>query len=270
MQQGTESKRLFFGFEINALWPQDLPKGRILEESCRHMTLAFLGQTDYAKLTEILPALPVPPFKVGQVGHFDRCLFLPENHPRVVAWHLKLLNPKHLFESYYKEICQWLKDRHFHVDERDHFLPHATLCRAPFQIRDWKSQFHKLPFMTKDLHLYESLGQLQYKSCWSYSIKPPFEEIEHTADIAFRIHGDNLQDLLRNAFMALAFKHPQLLAYSVMLKDIEELDDIIIHLNDIIGKADMDIGCPYKAVSYHGKVHQEQDQTLTWEMIVDV
>jgi RNA 2',3'-cyclic 3'-phosphodiesterase len=43
-------KRLFFAFEVDAPWPEALPSGRILEPSCRHMTLAFLGNIPFAPL----------------------------------------------------------------------------------------------------------------------------------------------------------------------------------------------------------------------------
>jgi 2'-5' RNA ligase len=265
-----EIKRLFFGFEVLSPWPTEFPEGRILDASCRHMTIAFLGQTHYEKLLELLTSFPRPPFKVGQVGHFDRSLFLPERHPRVVAWHMKFLNPKNEFESYYKKIVQWIKECNFRVDERDHFLPHLTIGRAPFEIKSWKNFFAKLPFMTSNLHLYESLGNLEYHSCWEYPLRLPFEELDHIADIAFRIRGDSLQDLFRNAFTALAFKFPPLLTYSGMVKEINEFDDIVAYLNDIVGQADGEKGCPFKAVSYHGNLNKEDDQTLVWEMIVDV
>lgn len=268
MEENT--KRLFFGFEVNAPWPAEFPEGRILDESCRHMTIAFLGKTSYEKLMELLASFPLPAFKVGQVGHFDRSLFLPERHPRVAAWHMKFLNQKIKLENYYKEIVQWLKDHHFRVDEHNHFLPHLTLGRAPFEIKSWKNFFVKLPFMTKNLHLYESLGHLEYRSCWQHMMRAPFEEVEHTADIAFRIRGDCIQDLFCNAFTALAFRFPPLLSYSAMVKELTEFDDIVLFLNEIVGQADMEKGCPFKAVSYHGSLNRENDQTLVWDMIVDV
>ncbi len=40
-----EEKRLFFGAEVSAPWPKELPQGRVLEEKARHLTLAFLGET---------------------------------------------------------------------------------------------------------------------------------------------------------------------------------------------------------------------------------
>lgn len=265
-----EIKRLFFGFEVSAPWPSEFPDGRILAENCRHMTIAFLGQTSYEKLVELLSAFPLPPFQIGQVGHFDRTLFLPERHPRVVAWHMKFLNHNLELENYSKQIMLWLKKHNFPAEERNHFLPHLTIGRAPFEIKTWKNFFVKIPFMTLNLHLYESLGRLEYRSCWQHNIRAPFEEIDHTADIAFRIRGDSIQDLYRNAFTALVFKFPALLAYSPMIKDISEFDEIIVQLNEIIAQADMEKGCPFKAVSYHGNLQKENDKTLAWDMIVDV
>ena len=69
-----DQKKLFFGFEVCAPWPEELPQGRVLEKENRHMTFAFLGQTDYPRLMDKLPSLPYPPFKVGLSGQFDQCL----------------------------------------------------------------------------------------------------------------------------------------------------------------------------------------------------
>ena len=39
----NESKRLFFGFEVDAPWPS-LPEGRMIKEKDRHVTVAFLDR----------------------------------------------------------------------------------------------------------------------------------------------------------------------------------------------------------------------------------
>src|SRR5437868_6914258 len=85
-------KRVFFGCEVTAPWPTQLPPGRVLDPTHRHMTLAFLGETRYDRLQEILPGFPTPPFSVGLAGEFNRCLFLPERHPHVVSWHMRYLD----------------------------------------------------------------------------------------------------------------------------------------------------------------------------------
>lgn len=266
-----QTKRLFFGLEVLSPWPDQFPPGgRVLDPSCRHLTLAFLGQTDYGKMQQALTNFPVPPFKVGLAGRFDECLFLPKRHPSVVAWHVDWLNKKERIERYQKELIQWLKSHQFAVDEKDHFLPHVTLCRHPENRQAWHETFVSLPLITKDLHLYESLGHSQYRSCWHYSIKPPFQEIEHTADIAFRIYGETLIEIYQHAYMALAFTFPPILAYSLDYEELNDLDDLIIRLNAIVSKADETIGCPFKAVSFHGEIIKDEDETLKWEMIVDV
>ena len=42
--------RLFFGMEIVSPWLEQLPNGRIIETEYRHLTLAFLGETNMPEL----------------------------------------------------------------------------------------------------------------------------------------------------------------------------------------------------------------------------
>lgn len=266
----NETKRLFLGLEVSAPWPEKFPDGRLLETADRHMTLAFLGDTDYQKMSALLPSLPAFPFRVGIPAHFDRCLFLPERHPHVVAWHVNFWDGSAAIEQYQKQLQEWLRTHEFHVNTRDQFLPHVTLCRSPFRIGEWKQNFTQLPLIIKNMHLYQSLGRSKYQSCWKFPLIPPFEEIEHTADIAFRICGANILQLYRNAFAALAFKFPTLLQFFSNPAAIESVDDVVMKLNEAICQADAKDGCPFKAVSFHGEIKQAEDQTLKWEMIVDV
>jgi RNA 2',3'-cyclic 3'-phosphodiesterase len=37
----------------------------------------------------------------------------------------------------------------------------------------------------------------------------------------------------------------------------------------MVTASDVEVGCPFKAVSYHGEIH-ESNGLLQWEMIVDV
>ena len=55
--------------------------------------------------------------------------------------------------------------------------------------QEWLDHFTPLPFFVKAIHLYQSLGNLQYQSLWESPLLSPFEELEHTADIAFLIRG---------------------------------------------------------------------------------
>ena len=263
-------KRVFFAVEVRAPWPEHFPRGRLLETEDRHATLAFLGEISYKQLIhQLTTEFPAPPFKVGLVGTFSKCLFLPPRHPHVVAWDVQWLDDSKILNSYRQTFLNWLKQLNYHPKEHPgQWLCHVTLCRKPFDANDWKKSFKPLPMSIHGFHLYESLGQSKYKPLWSYPLIPPFQEIEHTADIAYLIHGENLHQLHHHAQAALAFRYPLLVNY-MRSCPLGKLEDIIIDLNDVIAKADAEIGCPFKAISFHGNI-EIRDSILQWEMIVDV
>jgi RNA 2',3'-cyclic 3'-phosphodiesterase len=266
-----EIKRLFFGWEIIAPWPSSLPNGKLLAEVHRHLTLAFLGEVPFQKIAALLPSFPSPSSRVGLSGYFDKCLFLPKSrHPNVVAWHAICLEDESLLLSFQHELVQWLSNNDIHLRRKESFLPHVTISRRPFLTREWKEAFTPLPFYTHTLHLYESLGHSRYQSCWQLTLKPPLEEMEHTADIAFLIRGNNWTSLCHHALTALAFHFPPLFLYAPPYPSFNHLDEVIFYLNDVVAKADAKQGCPFKAVSFHGKVVKEESNTLRWEMFVDV
>lgn len=250
--------RLFLGFEVEAPWPKDFGKGRLTEEKNRHLTFLFLGQREPEKVIEAL--LQPPPFFA--LGLFDKCLFLPARSPHVVAWHAEFLEGKETLLRYRKDLIS-----QFQEEERE-FLPHVTLARDPREIGHWKKSFQQLPFFCKALHLYESLGNSRYQILWSAPLLFPFKEISHTADVAFQIYGHSLQDLHLHAEMALSFLYPELLSFFSEITP-RSLDELIISLNEMVTKADSAVGCPFKAVSFHGDLKEEK-KLLSWEMIVDV
>lgn len=265
-----ENKRLFFGFETSAPWPSELPEGRLLDESIRHLTIVFLGQTNYTKLQKALPTIPEPPFKIGPVGKFVKCLFLPKRHPSVVAWEVEWFEHYIDFASYQKKLLEWLTHFGISFDVKESFLPHVTICRKPANKKNWADSFSILPMMIKSLNLYESLGFSKYQALWSYPILPAFDELSHTADIAFRIHGESLAQIFLNAYVSLAFKYQPVLNYPIDFNKVSNLDEIIIELNDLITKIDGEIGCPFKAISFHGELVTDKNGIMNWEMIVDV
>lgn len=260
-------RRLFFGCEVSAPWSDEYPKGRIIPPSSRHLTLAFLGNVDAGLLEEKIQEMPLPDVAIGPTGYFDECLLLPPGNPRVVAWHVRWYNEQNL-GAYQKKITQWLIQSGYGVDQRD-FLPHVSIARSPQHSDDWIKEFMPLPLMIKALHLYESIGNLIYTPVWSFPFRLPFVEVDHTADIAYLILGNNIQELHLNAMVALAFQFPEFLPYikDVPLKD--SLDDIVIALNQLITIIDCERGSPLKAVSFHGNI-QRENGLLKWEMIVDV
>lgn len=261
-----DNKRLFFGLEVAAPWPDSWPRGRLLGEGGRHMTLAFLGNVPWGPLESTLSHSPIPEFSLGPTGYFDDCLFLPSRRPNVVAWHAAWFDAAPLLD-YQSALSDWLRLQGYSLDDRP-FLPHVTLARWPFDRRAWEQLPFKRPVVGRAIHLYESLGNLQYEPRWTHSLLPPFEEISHTADIAFIVRGTSLKQVLHSAQTALAFEHPQLLDYWVD-EDPQSHDDIIALLNRLIARADAEVGVPFKAVSYHGELEQKSGH-LQWEMIVDV
>lgn len=264
-------KRLFFGVEVHAPWPTSLPHGRLLDEAHRHLTLAFLGETSYPDLIKLLKSFPRPTFQVGAVGQFDACLLLPPRHPHVVAWHARWLDAHPGLIPFQQAMVEWLVQHHYTVDtHHKEWMPHVTLCHQPFDVDAWKDSFASLPFYTGSIHLYESKGNLTYVPLWSLAIQLPFIEIEHTADMAFNIYGEGIQQLYHHAFTALAFKYPAFLDFFNPAAQPNTLDDLIIVLNELIGQTDQAVGCPLKAVSFHGEIAPFNDALLQWEMIVDV
>lgn len=265
----ADTKRLFFGMEVKAPWPDNLPYGRLLDETHRHMTLAFLGNVYYPKVQKALPTFPKPTFKVGFAAKFDQCLFLPPKHPHVVAWHVEWMQNSIEILKFQESVIKWLQEKDFATAITPNFLPHVTLARSPFNKKLWRKKFVPLPLIIQDIHLYESLGNLKYKPIWSYSLLAPFEEIEHTADIAYIIRGYSLDHLYYHAALALCFNFIPSLPYLQIKTGFVHLEDVIIELNYLVAHLDQEIGCPFKAVSFHNHL-EKKDNFFSWEMIIDV
>jgi 2'-5' RNA ligase len=259
--------RLFLGCSLDAAWIDPPHSGRILDAQDRHLTLAFLGNQDRDRMLEKLQSLPKDASNLGFAGWCERLLFLPPRHPHVVATHVRFVNAEG-FRNMKASLDGWLKRHGYPVDERP-FISHVTLARAPFSIKQWRESFHPFPLLAKGLHLYESLGNSHYKTLWSLPFIEPIEEVEHTADIAFCLRGITLDDLFQHAQLALSWKFPPMLNY-FSEDSVASLDELIMKLNAIVSKADADLGCPFKAVSFHGEMVTNAEGVLSWEMIVDV
>ncbi len=176
----------------------------------------------------------------------------------------------------------------FGIDQKE-WLSHVTVARGVIDQQQWRKFFRPLPCYATAIHLYETVEHGTYRSLWSYPFKAPFEELEHTADLAYLIYGNNLSEIYHNAFLALSFKEPQLLLYKKANVLPSNLSDIIIALNRAIAELDRLTGSPFKAVSYHGEIqlirhlcpNQLKNQKIgtassgdvsicQWEMIVDI
>lgn len=145
---------------------------------------------------------------------------------------------------------------HFYEDE-----PHLLQLGGHLPLQFFDSQ---IPFSSHTMHLMED-----DRSIWSTTFPSPFEEIDHIADLAFTVRGETLEQLHYHALIALTFYEPQLLPFVSQERASADLDTIIIHLNDLVTKVDVEDGCAFKAVSFHGEVIDRKG-FFEWEMIVDV
>lgn len=268
MQESKHKHRLFWGLSLDAPWPFSHPEGRLIEENMRHVTLAFLGNIDPEPLMQKLDLMPSPSFKTGPAGKFEKLVFLPEHKPRVVAAKIHWLTYAEEIESFHAELQKWLEPLGFSKDPRP-FLPHVTIARAPFDQKEWEEAFEPLPVIVTGITLYETIGNLHYKVVKNIPLTLPIEEFEHTADIAFHLRGRNYRELYIHGALALGFKFPEILTQLREEETCSRLDQVITKLNDMVTQCDMEMGCPFKAVSYHGK-EKEENGILTWEMVVDV
>jgi len=259
-------KRLFFAAELTGAWSQEFPSGRILDEDDRHLTLVFIGSTSLSELMDKMKTMPLPEFHLGPASFTTKWIFLPsEQEPRVVAAEVDSLDS---LVDYQKTLASWLKDQGYASDSRP-FLPHITVARGEFDADAWKKIPCQIPFYIRSIALLESLGNSRYQHQWRHSFLPPFAEIEHTADIAFLIRGSDFQQIYHHARLALAFKFPPLLAYFSKETDFPTLDTVIARLNGLLARADLELGVPFKAVSYHDEMAFHSGH-LEWRMIVDV
>jgi RNA 2',3'-cyclic 3'-phosphodiesterase len=262
--------RIFFALGLASPWKEQEPPGRYIERALRHITLLFIREITEERITELIPSIPLPSFKIAPSGIFDKVVPLPYKRPNVISYHAHLYTHFEELKKYKNSLLSFLERRGIilKIQDKD-FLPHASLCRRPFTIPEWRKEFSKLPFFGSKIVLYESLGNSNYRTLWRYDLISPFSEIEHTADIAFHIRGEKFFHLYVNGFIALAFAHEKLADYFLENEKIESLDDVIIALNKIITNLDIAEGSPFKAVSFQSSITHKEN-FLEWEMIVDV
>ena len=264
----ASTRRLFFGAEVEAPWVDKEPAARLIPQESRHITLAFLGSVPPAQVIPHIDSMPPPPFSIGPAGWGKELLFLPSQRSRVVALDVEWLSQGSEFLLYQQLLSKWLEKLGYPADSRP-FHPHISLARRPFDPEEWKEHFSPLPFFIKAIHLYQSHSHLEYKAVWDWPLLKPFEEIEHTADIAFLVRGMDVKQLYNHAQLALAFKFPSFLLYPISVQP-SSLDEIVMALNQWISLTDRLCGCPMKAVSFHGSIQSDVNGVLNWEMIIDV
>lgn len=265
-----EYSRVFLGAKVIAPWPENMPDGKLIQENYRHITLAFLGEIEKKTIESRVIKFPLPKFTIGLTGQLVKVVFLPPKHPHVVACEAKFYEEKP-FLLYHTQIMDWLNRENIKYKNASHnFYPHVTVARGKFSTEKWESFFYKIPFYIDSIHLYESLGNSNYKALHTHQLLLPFKEIQHTADIAFIVRGHTIQDLHRDAETALAFKSPGLINYFKEEVTCHSIEEVISDLNEHVAYADSEIGCTFKAVSFHGDLQENKEGVLEWTMIVDV
>lgn len=203
-------RRVFFGFDAVAPWPDPLPAGRVLRPQDRHVTLAFMGMVEVDSLLKLMPYCPKPP-PMGAVGAYTECLFLPPKKPRGVAWKLDWWTQKDALYEYQRALTEWLIDCDYapHSTKRG-WLPHTTIARGDYSDTQWRQDFRPLPVITTHLHLFESLGHSQYDPLWSLPLQRPFTR---TANLEWQVTGKTLADVYLGAHAALCFDDTRLMPF---------------------------------------------------------
>lgn len=263
-------KRLFLGFDVSCHWTYEPDDHQMISHKNRHVTMAFLGRQDVEKLLKALKTLSIFPFSISPAGFFDACLTMPSAHPTVIAWKMHVLTSGKALFAFHATLLKWLDEKKIVCDAKHKELfAHVTVSRNLEMAASWQEGFQPIPFLLTAFHLYESLGDSQYRKLWSRMLLPAFEEIEHVADMGYRIRGKTLRDVYLHAQLALAHYDPNVLKFITGPLKMANLDEIIYSLNQVLTKMDIEMGSPFKAISYHGNL-RENEGVLEWEMIIDV
>lgn len=236
-------KRLFLGFEVDAPWFKNMPKGRMVAPESRHLTLAFLGEIDCGKRLKHLEHMPVFPCKVGAAGICKELIYLPVKKPNAVALSFKWLTQEELVLRFQQELTVWLQTFGYLASSGESvFLPHVTLARRPFQTREWTEIFYPLPMITTHLHLYESVGQLCYKPIWSKRVLQPISRmvLPQNTCTAFHLMANSYKDLWIHAWLGVSFIYPQVILENFSDCVFEDLEGVEEKLNSILKDFDIE------------------------------
>ncbi len=272
MEKQENSTPFFIAAEVIAPWPEKMPKsGRLISPDSRHLTLAHLRETSFQSIEKVLAKSPIHHLKISPVGQFTDTLFLPNSkQPRLVAWEVQRLEKKKASRQILQDVRDDLENCGIEIDKKA-FHPHVTLAQGDIDVDEWKDHFTKIPLILKKIHLYRSEGNGRYQSLWNLPLELPFQEMPHTADMAFLLRGKTPEEIHLHAQVAIAFAFPQFFPYLDQENSSHHLDDIVIHLNELVSRVDCAMGSPLKAVSFHGEIAKKAiNDIYEWEMIIDV
>ncbi|QVL57301.1 MAG: hypothetical protein KFB93_07945 [Simkaniaceae bacterium] len=256
-----DEKRLLFGFEVHAPWPEALPDIKTLKAKNRHLTLLFFGDTSYKKIHEHIRYMTKPSFRVGPVAISDSCLCLPNRSPDIITWHVESFGDDPI-DEYQRVIHDYFLEKGYDL-ERKKFIKHITLGKSIALKKQIKKAFSPLPLYFTNLHLYESLHGDRYEPIWTYDLLPPFEEKEEGH---FILYGESFQQVFLNAQIALAFKFPALVPFLDPNYKVRNLHDGGIRLTTIINQAFREAKVPIEKATFPDS-GQEEKGLLTWDLI---
>ncbi len=259
--KNTDDKRLFFGFEVHAPWPDSLPGANTLKAKHCHLTLLYLGSTSYKKIRNLIPQMPNPPFRVGPLGVSDACLCLPKRHPDIITWHVEPFGSDPI-TAYQKEVTDFLVNHGYEIKEKQQ-IKHITLGRSAILKKELKKSFRPTPLYFKNLHLYESLKGNRYEPIWTHDLLPPFEEVNKGS---FTLYGESFQQVFLNAQIALAFKFPALTPFLDPHYKVRNLHDGGVRLTAIINQAYREANVPIES-AFFPEEGKESKGVLTWDLI---
>ena len=255
-------KRLLFGFEVHAPWPESLPDMKTLKAKNYHLTLLFFGNTSYKKIHEHIRYMPKPTFRVGPVAFSDSPLRLPNRSSDVITWHVEPFG-EDVIDEYQRVIYDYFLEKGYDL-ERKKFIKHITLGKSAVLKKEAKKSFRSLPLYFKNLHFYESYQGDQYEPIWTYDLLPPFEEKKNGH---FVLYGESFQQTFLNAQIALAFKCPALVPFLDSSYKVRNLHDGGIRLTTIINQAFRKAEVPIERVIFPDS-GQEENGLLTWDLFV--
>jgi RNA 2',3'-cyclic 3'-phosphodiesterase len=165
-----DTRRLFWGFEVLAQWPQFPQDGRIIEPASRHATMVFLGDTDHDILKPFIENYK-PGITAAPTGYFDHIMFLPNKRKaRVISLGGKI-NEMSQCVGEVQRLKRGMEALGLRTEERE-WLFHVTVARAPFRPELWESMLGErsglhVPFRLVSISLYQSMPNLTYKKLHS-------------------------------------------------------------------------------------------------------
>ena len=246
---------LFLGAKIIPAWSLNLfgDEGGQSLSDLPHVVWVEIEEISGSALQKILSRGAFSP-EVGFVGRLDTSDMTMHffDEARVVG--------------FVEDIFFWLQEKGVSVS-----WPLFSCVHFLAELKEGSIPLSPSPFVVEGIEVFEKEKGAPCRILWQFPIVVPFEEMEHTADLAFIVRGKDWEELYLHACGALYFTCPELYPFlSGERVAMDGLDQIVIQLNRVIATIDQEVGSPFKAVSFNGKVIRNSEGIYEWEMIIDV